>query len=65
MKSSKPSIMMIISQFRPVASGAELQAERLACKLADLGFPMQVLTQRRDPASLPYEVFPGCRDLPQ
>jgi glycosyltransferase involved in cell wall biosynthesis len=59
MKSSKPSILMIISQFRPVASGAELQAERLACKLADLGFPMKVLTQRRDPASLPYEVFQG------
>jgi glycosyltransferase involved in cell wall biosynthesis len=51
--------MMVISQFRPVASGAELQAERLACKLKELGFPMQVLTQRRDPTSLPYEVSRG------
>jgi glycosyltransferase involved in cell wall biosynthesis len=57
MKSAKPAILMIISQFRPVGGGAELQAERLAGRLADLGFPMQVLTQRRDPASLPYEVY--------
>jgi glycosyltransferase involved in cell wall biosynthesis len=53
--------MMVISQFRPVASGAELQAERLAYKLADLGFPIQVLTQHRDPSSLPYEVFQGVK----
>lgn len=59
MSAQKPSVMMIISQFRPVASGAELQAERLACKLAGLGFPMQVLTQHRDPSSLPFEVFQG------
>jgi glycosyltransferase involved in cell wall biosynthesis len=59
MNSPKPSVMMIISQFRPVASGAELQAERLACKLAGLGFPMRVLTQHRDPTSLPYEVYQG------
>ncbi len=51
--------MMVISQFRPVASGAELQAERLAYKLAGLGFPMQVLTQHRDPASLPHEIYQG------
>ena len=50
---------MIISKFRPVATGAELQAERLAYKLAGLGFPIQVLTQHRDPSSLPYEVFQG------
>jgi glycosyltransferase involved in cell wall biosynthesis len=61
MSASKPSVMMIISQFRPVASGAELQAERLAYKLAALGFPLQVLTQHRDPASLPYEVFRGVK----
>ncbi len=61
MKSAKPSIMMIISQFRPVGGGAELQAERLAGKLAALGFPMQVLTQRRDPASLAYEVVRGVK----
>jgi glycosyltransferase involved in cell wall biosynthesis len=52
---------MIISQFRPVASGAELQAERLVYKLSALGFSMQVLTQHRDPSSLPYEVFRGVR----
>jgi glycosyltransferase involved in cell wall biosynthesis len=51
--------MMIAYRFRPVASGTELQAERLACKLAELGFPMKVLTQHRDPSSLPYEVFQG------
>ncbi len=50
---------MIISQFRPVASGAELQAERLAIKLTELGFPIKVLTQRWDPASLPYEFYQG------
>jgi glycosyltransferase involved in cell wall biosynthesis len=61
MTAPKPSVMMIISQFRPVASGAELQAERLAYKLAALGFPLQVLTQHRDPASLPYEVFRGVK----
>jgi glycosyltransferase involved in cell wall biosynthesis len=59
MNAQKPSVIMIISQFRPVASGAELQAERLACKLAGLGFPMQVLTQHRDPSSLRYEFFHG------
>jgi glycosyltransferase involved in cell wall biosynthesis len=59
MSSKNPSVMMIISNFRPVASGAELQAERLACKLVGLGFPMQVLTQHRDPSSLHYEVFQG------
>lgn len=59
MNAQKPSVMMIISQFRPVASGAELQAERLAYKLAGLGFPLQVLTQHRDPASLPHEVCQG------
>lgn len=52
---------MIIYKFRPVASGAELQAERLACKLAELGFPMQVLTERRHPSSLPCEVFQGVK----
>ncbi len=59
MNSQKFSVMMIILRFRPVASGAELQAERLACKLAGLGFPMKVLTERKDPTSLPYEVFQG------
>ena len=61
MNDKKPSVMMIISQFRPVASGAELQAERLAYKLAELGFPLQVLTQRLDPTSLANEVFRGVK----
>jgi glycosyltransferase involved in cell wall biosynthesis/SAM-dependent methyltransferase len=61
MNAQKPSVMMIISQFRPVASGAELQAERLAYKLAGLGFPLQVLTQHRDPSSLSDEVFRGVK----
>lgn len=59
MRPQKLSVMMIIHQFRPVASGTELQAERLACKLVELGFPVKVLTQLRDPSSLPYEVFQG------
>jgi glycosyltransferase involved in cell wall biosynthesis len=59
MNASRPSVMMILSQFRPVASGAELQAERLAYKLAGLGFPLQVLTQHRDPESLLYEFYRG------
>jgi glycosyltransferase involved in cell wall biosynthesis/SAM-dependent methyltransferase len=61
MNAQKPSVMMIISQFRPVASGAELQAERLAYKLAGLGFPLQVLTQHRDPTSLSDEIFRGVK----
>ena len=59
MTAQKPSVMMITYRFRPVASGAELQAERLAYKLAELGFPMKVLTQHRDPSSPLYEVFQG------
>ena len=59
MNAFKPSVMMIISQFRPVASGAELQAERLACKLSGLGYPVKVLTQHRDPSSPLYEIFQG------
>lgn len=59
MTCTKPSIMMIISRFRPVASGAELQAERLACKLVELGHPLQVLTERVDSTSLPYEMHCG------
>ncbi len=38
---------MVIHQFRPVAAGAELQAERLAVKLSEMGHPMGVLTQLR------------------
>lgn len=42
---------MLIHQFRPVASGAELQAERLAYRLVELGHGMKVLTTLRDPDS--------------
>jgi len=59
MNASNPLVLMIIYRFRPVASGAELQAERLASKLANLGFPMQVLTEKVDPASLSHEIFQG------
>ncbi len=61
MNAKKPSVMMIISQFRPVASGAELQAERLAYKLAGLGFPLQVLTQHLDPVSPSHEIYRGVK----
>jgi glycosyltransferase involved in cell wall biosynthesis len=61
MTAHRSSVMMIISQFRPVASGAELQAERLAYKLAELGYPLQVLTQHLDSVSPSYEVFKGVQ----
>ena len=61
MNSSKPSVMMINGRWRPLASGTELQAERLACRLVELGFPVQVLTQHVDPSSPPYEVFRGVK----
>jgi glycosyltransferase involved in cell wall biosynthesis len=57
----KPSAMMVIHQFRPIASGAELQAERLACKLVDLGHKMQVLTPLKIEGSLPYETIGGVK----
>jgi glycosyltransferase involved in cell wall biosynthesis len=50
---------MVIHQFRPVASGAELQAERLAGKLVERGHKVSVLTQKRDERSLSYEVIDG------
>jgi glycosyltransferase involved in cell wall biosynthesis len=61
MTAQKPSVMMVISQFRPVASGAELQAERLAYKLAELGYPLQVLTQHLDTVSPSHEVYRGVQ----
>jgi len=41
----KPRGLICIHQFRPVAGGAELQAERLAMKLVEMGHGMQVLTR--------------------
>jgi glycosyltransferase involved in cell wall biosynthesis len=57
----KPRGLIFIHQFRPVASGAELQAERLAIKLVEMGHPMQVLTQLRTPDSLAEENFSGVQ----
>jgi glycosyltransferase involved in cell wall biosynthesis len=54
-----PRILMVIHQFRPVASGAELQAERLAQKLVGLGHEVGVLTQLRDAQSATYEKLNG------
>ncbi len=54
-----PRILMVIHQFRPVASGAELQAERLAGKLVERWHEVDVLTQRRDERSLSHEVING------
>ncbi|NJN93630.1 MAG: glycosyltransferase family 4 protein [Anaerolineales bacterium] len=53
--------LIVIHQFRPVASGAELQAERLAMKLVEMGHPMQVFTQLRTPDSLPEENLHGIQ----
>lgn len=50
---------MVIHQFRPIASGAEMQVERLGGKLIKLGHQVSVLTQRRDPNSLPGETLNG------
>ena len=54
-----PRILMLTHQFRPIASGAELQAERLAGKLVKRGHKVGVLTYRRDEKSLPYEIIDG------
>ncbi len=53
--------MMVIHQFRPVINGAELQAERLAIRLAQRGHEMQVFTQLRVPGSLPEEDIQGVK----
>ncbi len=54
-----PRVLMVIHQFRPIASGAEKQVERLAGKLVRLGHPVTVLTQRRVSSSLPQELLNG------
>src|SRR5450756_190513 len=54
-----PRGLMIIHQFRPVAAGAELQAERLAKKLVEIGHPMSVLTQLRTANTPTEEVMDG------
>lgn len=56
-----PRGIMVIHHFRPLANGAELQAERLAIKLAELDHPMQVFTELRTPDSLPVENLQGVK----
>jgi len=51
---------MIIHQFRPITGGAELQAERLSGKLAELGHSVEVLTRLWDD-SAPEEVINGVK----
>jgi len=53
--------MMVIHQFRPIANGAELQAERLAIRLVQRGHEMQVFTELRVPGSLPEEDLQGVK----
>jgi hypothetical protein len=57
----KPRGMMVIHQFRPIASGAELQAERLAIRLVQRGHEMQVFTELRVPGSLSEEEIQGLQ----
>lgn len=57
----KPRGMMVIHQFRPIANGAELQAERLALRLVQRGHPMQVFTELRVPGSLREEDIQGIK----
>ena len=57
----KPRGMMVIHQFRPITNGAELQAERLAIRLAQRGHEMQVFTELRVPGSLPEEEIQGVK----
>jgi glycosyltransferase involved in cell wall biosynthesis len=56
---AKPSVLMLIQQFRPVASGAELQAERLGTELADSGHKVRVVTKLKDPFSKVEERYRG------
>lgn len=52
---------MVIHQFRPIMNGAELQAERLAIRLAQRGHEMQVFTELRVAGSLPEEDLQGVK----
>lgn len=54
-----PRILMQIHQYSPIASGAELQAKRLAEKLVVRGHQIQILTQLRVPGSAPEEISNG------
>lgn len=52
-------IHMVIHQFKPIASGAELQAERLGIRLAQKGYCMNVLTEMRTEDTPAKENFKG------
>ena len=53
---------MIIHNFRPgPTGGAELQAERLAIKLVELGHPIQILTRRTVPDAPLEENYKGVK----
>jgi len=58
----KPRGLMIIHNFRPgPTGGAELQAERLAIRLAGMGHAMQVLTRLTVPDAPREETLQGVR----
>lgn len=40
---------MLVHNFRPLGAGTELQAERLACKLAERGIHVQIVTPHQHP----------------
>lgn len=48
---AKPTILMFCPQFRPAVGGAERQAEKLATKLIESGYRVEILTPRLDPDS--------------
>ena len=55
----KPRVLMVIPQFRPVASGAEHQAERLSQKLVEMGATVCVLTTLPSENILRHEISGG------
>lgn len=57
----KPRGLMVVHQFRPLTNGAELQAERLAGRLVEMGHGMAVLTEHRAPGSPLEETINGVK----
>lgn len=57
----KPRVLMVIPQFRPMASGAEHHAERLAKNLVRLGVEVGVLTGQGQGHAPAREVAEGVR----
>lgn len=53
------SVLMFISQFRPIIGGAERQAEKLARALVRRGVGVEILTPRLDPSSPELEIDEG------